>query len=119
VGEGYLVHRRRSSAIVAGFVGAVAAIQAASADEFFPGLWAQSCSHLSGETFTFHDGDRLKIVDLDCRIAGWVRHGSSYTSKLQCNLDGVVRNERIKVMQLGKRLRIAMGGLSRIVEHCP
>lgn len=89
----------------------------AFAGGLFAGEWAENCS---GSTdFTFHDGDRVKIVDLDCHIVAWKRKGNRYTSDLRCVLDGVRRDDRIKVVVMGTRLRITMGGLSQTVQQCP
>lgn len=95
----------------------VANAQAAQPDGLFAGVWAQSCDQ--GETFTFHNRDRLKIVDLDCKVLGWIRRGEHYSSLLHCTLDGVDSRSRIDVVRLGDRLRISMGGLTTTVRPCP
>lgn len=107
------------SIVPAAFVAAMAAgaARAAEPDGLFAGVWAQSCER--GETYTFHDGDRLKVVDLDCKVLGWVRRGKHYRSLLHCTLDGVDSQSRIDVVRLGNRLRISMGGLTTIVRPCP
>lgn len=106
-------------AIVATLTAACAMPESASADQLFAGVWAENCSRASGRTFIFHDGDRVKIVDLDCRIVAWKRDANRYTSNLACVLEGVRSETRIEVMTMGKRLRIAMGGLRQMVEQCP
>lgn len=91
----------------------------AATDELFAGVWAETCSHLSGVTYTFHDGNRLKIVDLDCQILGWKRTGNHFRSRLLCTLDGVRQRARIDVERLPERLRITMSGLVQTVRSCP
>ncbi|MFT4163496.1 hypothetical protein [Shinella sp.] len=109
----------RSFAIVAALATACALPTTASAGELFAGIWAENCSSLSGSTFIFHDGDRVRIVDLDCRIVAWKRVSDRYASDLACTLDGVPRQTHIEVTTMGERLHIAMGGLSQVVEPCP
>ncbi|MCW6537730.1 hypothetical protein [Sphingomonas lycopersici] len=91
--------------------------QVAKADPLFAGVWAESCDH--GQTFTFHDGDRLKIVDLDCKLVGWKWSGDRYRSRLRCTLDGARSQGRVDVERVGDRLRITMGGLTTTVRQCP
>lgn len=88
------------------------------AEERFAGIWASSCDHLSGMTFIFHDDDRLRIVDLECKILGWEEHGNTLSSDMQCSLDGVERRERITVVRQEKTLRITLGGCEHSVRYC-
>lgn len=87
--------------------------------ERFAGIWAQSCAHLSGETFIFHDGDRLKIVDLDCKILGWKRVGSRWHSRLSCILDGQPSRAKIAASLREGKLQVEMDGRRMSLEHCP
>lgn len=89
---------------------------AASANKLFAGEWGKNCADT---IYTFHDGDKVKIVDLWCRIVAWKQDGNRYTSDLKCVLDGVPSNDRIEVETMGKQLRITMGGLSQVVKQCP
>ena len=90
----------------------------AGTDGLFEGVWARSCAHLSGETFTFHDGDRLKVVDLDCKIRGWKRRGEHFRSALLCTLDGVEQRSHVEVLRIGGWLRITLGGRTQTVRRC-
>jgi len=90
-----------------------------AADELFAGIWARSCTRLSGETYTFHDGDRLRIVDLECKILGWKQHQNVFSTDMQCTLDGVERPERITVAPEGGRLRLTFGDRTQLLQHCP
>lgn len=89
------------------------------ADELFAGTWARSCTHLSGETYIFHDGDRLRIVDLECKILGWKRRQTVFSTDMQCTLDGVERSEQITVAEEGDKLRVTMGDRTQLLQHCP
>lgn len=110
--------RLHGLAVVTALAAACALPAAALADGLFAGVWAENCSHLSGRTFTFHDGDRMKTVDLDCRIVAWKQDVNRYTSDLACVLDGAPSRAHIEVVVMGKQLRIAMGGLSQVVGQC-
>ncbi|MEZ2218304.1 hypothetical protein [Rhizobium sp. RCC_161_2] len=89
------------------------------ADELFAGIWARSCAHLSGETYIFHDGDRLRIVDLECKIVGWKQRQTVFSTDMQCTLDGVERPEQITVATEGDKLRVTMGDRTQLLQHCP
>jgi hypothetical protein len=91
----------------------------AAADELFAGIWARSCAHLSGETLIFHDHDRLRIVDLECKILGWKRRLNVFSTDMQCTLDGVERPEQITVAKEGDKLRVTMGDRTQLLQHCP